>query len=330
MKMTSKYCLQFVFSIALFFGAIQPSYGIDIEGVGVEKVVEKSAVGRKVVKAWESVEHLGDVVRLNSTILGKIDAIRNSGNIPVEKFDLALKQQFGQILDSANEIDANKILDRLQEAHVNDKHFDEVIHRLQKYPTKVAQELITYPDQFEFFDEVLRHPENYRELAQIGTIPSSSPLYKWALGKFRKQILDNAEILETAVSANIDDYIEIPEGYIKATQVTLKGTKKTRPDDFIYNTVSEIDPDTGIPYNRAILHDTKLHQDVNWTTNQYNEIIKKFEDGASFIDLELRTMIDEANGLIPGRIIRIYKTDVYKSIGTLDKSGTYLSTSKVF
>ena len=211
-------------------------------------------------------------------------------------------------------------------SHVNEAHFDEITTRLNRY-SNVKDELVSNPSQFEFFDEVLRFPEKYRELAQIGDIPTSSPLYKWALGKYKKEILHNAEKLENQISSNIGNNVNIPNGYRHATQVHLKGLKRTVPDDFIYSTVREVDPTTGQEYYRAILHDSKLHQDVDWTTNQYDEIIKKFEQGADYIDLELRTAV---NGLGIGSNIRIYKTDVYKSIGTIDKSGTYLSTNPVF
>ncbi len=53
----------------------------------------------------------------------------------------------------------------------------------------------------------------------------------------------------------------------------------------------------------------------------------KFEDGASHVDLKLRSPID---GVELDATIRIQKADVYKSIGTPNKTGTYLSTSKVF
>jgi hypothetical protein len=53
MKMTTKFYLQLVFFIVLFFGAIQPNYAIELGGVGVEKEVGKSAEGVGAVRAWE-------------------------------------------------------------------------------------------------------------------------------------------------------------------------------------------------------------------------------------------------------------------------------------
>ncbi|MCB0665967.1 MAG: hypothetical protein KDC80_09110 [Saprospiraceae bacterium] len=287
----------------------------------------EESVGR--IRAWEAVKHLNPKIKLEPSVLGKIDEILSGGVIPEAKFRDALNKQFGEILDAGNDVQVNKILDRLKEAHVNDKHFDEIVLRFDKYP-EVTQELKNFPDQFEFFDEVLRFPEQYRELAQVGSIQTSSPLYKWALGKFRNQILHNAGKLEDQVSADIGSYVNIPNGYGTAKQVHLKGSVRTVPDDFIYSKIVEVDPATGVQYYRAIIHDTKLHQDVPWTPNQFSEIIEKFEQGAKHIDLELRTIVDEQAGLIPGATIRIHKSDVFKSIGSLDKSGTYLSTSKVF
>ena len=277
------------------------------------------------VKAWEvAIKH--SKVRTSVTALTKIDNILTSGRIPSAKLKSAIEGNLGDILNAADDINIGKILDRLNLQHVSEAHFDEILIRLEKY-ADVKNEIISNPTQFEFFDEVLKFPENYRELAQIGDIPTSSPLYKWALGKFRKQILDNAGKLEELVSSNIGSYVNIPDGYKTAKQVHLKGANRTVPDDFIYKTSTETDPVTGIVFNRAKIHDTKLHQDVPWTPNQYNEIIHKFEQGATYIDLELRTAVD---GLNIGDNIRIFKSDIYKSIGTLDKSGTYLSTNPVF
>lgn len=276
--------------------------------------------------AWDLVKHLDEGVKLNVNALGKLNNLLTSGKIPKAKLESALESHLGDILNAADDVNLGKILDRLNEAHVNEAHFDEITLRLNKY-SDVKGEILNNPEQFEFFDEVLKFPENYRELAQIGDIPTSSPLYKWALGKFRKQILDNAGKLEEIVSSNIGNYVNIPDGYKTATQVHLKGAKRTVPDDFIYKTSPEIDPNTGILFNRAKIHDTKLHQDVPWTPNQYSEIVEKFEQGATYVDLELRTAVD---GLNIGDNIRIFKSDVYKSIGTLDKSGTYLSTNPVF
>lgn len=161
----------------------------------------------------------------------------------------------------------------------------------------------------------------------MGEIPASSPLYKWALGKFRKAILSNAELLESYVSENLDKFIVIPEGYKRARQITLRGSKNTRPDDLIYKPTPDIDPITGLIYHKVIIHDTKLHKDVPWTTNQNSEIISKFEEGIDYINLELRTEIPE---LPLGTTIRIFRAGVFKSIGTLDKSGSYLTTYSVF
>ena len=74
---------------------------------------------------------------------------------------------------------------------------------------------------------------------------------------------------------------------------------------------------------------TKLHADVPWTNNQNAEIMSKLEN-SDWVNLELRSVIVESSGLVPGATIRIHKNDVYKSIGTQDRTGTYLTTNKVF
>lgn len=278
------------------------------------------------VHAWDLIKELSPEVRLSS--VEKLHHLLAGGRIPRDKLQAALKEHFIPILRGANEASALKLLDRLGSNHVDEAHFDEIITRFEKYPDLKA-ELISAPDQFEFFDEVLKFPENYRELAQVGEIPTSSPLYKWALGKFRKAILSNAEMLEIYVSDNLDKFINIPEGYKRTRQATLRGIKNTRPDDLIYRTIAETDP-AGLLYYRCLIHDTKLHDGVPWTDNQYSEIIQNFEQGMEFLDLELRSIIDEQFGLVPGAQIRIFRSDVYKSVGIQDKTGVYLKTYKVF
>jgi hypothetical protein len=280
----------------------------------------------RLVDAWKMAAKHADL-RTNTTALSKLNDIAGRGRgIDKTKLSDALNSDLGDLLNKATGDDLTNILNRLDAVHVTGSHLDEITLRLNKYP-EVKTELLNNPSQFEFFDEVLRKPENYRELAQTGEITTSSKLYQWALGKFKKQILDNAEKLETFVSSNIRSYVDVPNGYKTATQIHLSnGVKRTVPDDFIYSTVRETDPITG-DYYKAIIHDSKLHKDVDWTDNQYNLIIKKFEDGASYVDLELRSPLNEIR---VGATIRIYKSDVYKSIGTPDRSGTYLSTSKVF
>jgi hypothetical protein len=274
------------------------------------------------LKAWETaIKHVN--VRTNVTALTKIDNIAASGWVSISKLKAAID---GDILNAANASDLGKILDRLNLSHVDVTHFDEILARFKKYPNEVKAELINNPNQFEFFDEVLRAPEHYREQALLGEITTSSGLYQWALGKYRKMIFDNAGKLEEFVSNNIGLYVPIPSGYKIAKQVHLKGIKRTIPDDFIYSTMVQIDA-SGKSFYKAIIHDTKLHGGVDWTPNQFDEIIKKFEEGADYIDLELRSQVI---GLTIEDNIRIYKSDVYKSIGTSDKTGTYLSTNKVF
>ena len=101
MKMTSKYYLQFVFFIALFLGAIQSSYALEIDVLGVEKVVEKSAVGEGRVKAWDIVKDLPQGIKLNTTNLEKL-----SRYIEVEGVDIAkLKSSLGNTADAQKWID---------------------------------------------------------------------------------------------------------------------------------------------------------------------------------------------------------------------------------
>ena len=59
MKIVTKYYLHLAFFIALFFGAQQPGFAVDFGELRLEKVAEKSAVGKDEVKAWDAIKITG-------------------------------------------------------------------------------------------------------------------------------------------------------------------------------------------------------------------------------------------------------------------------------
>lgn len=83
MKLVSKYYLQLVFFVALFFGVIQPSYAIELEELRSEKVLEKSAVGLKTVKAWKFAFDCPPGVRTNTTILESLSNAIQRGAVNI-------------------------------------------------------------------------------------------------------------------------------------------------------------------------------------------------------------------------------------------------------
>ena len=150
------------------------------------------------VKAWESVSHLKESVRLNTTILGKIDNLRSAEKIPEDKLDLVLKNQLGEILDAADGAAVNKILDRLNMSHVNEAHFDKITQRLTnpEYKQTLLKDLKDNPQWFETFDDILKEPGKYWDILNEGNLPSGSALAQWGQGFWWKNLRELADQFE--------------------------------------------------------------------------------------------------------------------------------------
>ena len=145
--------VKWLFLWMLILGSVGMSLGSAelVTGLGLEEV--QSVQGYDTFKAWDMVKHLDPKIKLNTNILSRIDIVRNGGKIPPAKFKAALKKQLGDILNSADEVNANKILDRLNEAHINEKHFDNLVQRLDNpnYLNTLVKDLKQNPEWFEFF-----------------------------------------------------------------------------------------------------------------------------------------------------------------------------------
>ncbi|MCO5277386.1 MAG: hypothetical protein M9911_05305 [Saprospiraceae bacterium] len=152
----------------------------------------------KSVRAWESVHHLKEGVRLNTTILGKIDNLRTAGKIPTDKLDVALKNQLGEILDAADNTTVNKILDRLNMSHVNEAHFDKITQRLTnpEYKLTLLKDLMDNPQWFEDFDKVIENPGKYWDVYNEGDFPLNSFMGKWGQGYYLKDLKQVAKGFE--------------------------------------------------------------------------------------------------------------------------------------
>ncbi len=172
------------------------------------------------VKAWDLVKHLDEGVRLNVNALGKLDNLLTSGKIPKAKLESALNSHLGDILNAADEVNVGKILDRLNLQHVDELHLDNIIQRLDNYPT-LRQDLLDNPDWFDTFDDILDNPEKYWDILGEGNIPSGSPLAKWGQGFWWKNLRELADEFESVAAL---DKIEELFGTVYGTNISLKVT----------------------------------------------------------------------------------------------------------
>jgi|GEM_PF-5382413 len=119
------------------------------------------------------------------------------------------------------------------------------------------------------------------------------------------------------------------------TQVHIKSLTNTNKK--IYADDLFIKPDPSGTFHRAIFNDSKLTHNSPWTDNQKTELIKIFKEDEtkSFIEFELRSTVTGNNfSASPGDIIRIYRQDVYKTVGGIDATGNptgqFLETVQLF
>jgi hypothetical protein len=161
----------------------------DIASVGV---IFKANPGT--IKAWETaIKH--SKVRTSVSALTKIDNILSNGRIPVAKLKAAIDGNLGDILNAGDATNLGKILDRLNLQHVNEAHFDEILQRLSNYPT-LKQDLITNPQWFETFDDILKEPGKYWDILSEGNLPSGSALSQWGQGFWWKNLRELADQFE--------------------------------------------------------------------------------------------------------------------------------------
>jgi ribosome-interacting GTPase 1 len=108
----------------------------------------------------------------------------------------------------------------------------------------------------------------------------------------------------------------LAQEYKHFSQLYIKNSKVVIGDDVFVK--EAIDQATGLPYFRAIYHDSKLNPGTSWTSNQKTELIEWFKNNPTknFITFEVRSNLDPTKGYIIKQTdkVRIYKTDVWKSI----------------
>ena len=119
--------------------------------------VNKIFVGNaELVDAWAAVNHLPDAIKLEPTVLSKLNDITSRGRgIDLPKLETALKGDLGEVLGKATGDDLTKILNRLDADHVTGSHLDEITSRLGNAEYGIKQDLIDNPHWFETFDDVL-------------------------------------------------------------------------------------------------------------------------------------------------------------------------------
>ncbi|WP_456315327.1 hypothetical protein [Pseudomonas shirazensis] len=120
------------------------------------------------------------------------------------------------------------------------------------------------------------------------------------------------------------------------------GDPKVILDDALVDPIAMITDARGRKTYKTLYHDSKLTTKAPWTPNQSSEIIDKFttgkgiltdSNGAKYLELEVKsstTYFEKQGGFLKtGDKIRIYKSDIYKSISNGDgKSIT--ETIKIF
>ena len=109
------------------------------------------------------------------------------------------------------------------------------------------------------------------------------------------------------------------------------GEPKVILDDALVDPIAVTTDARGRKTYKAIYHDSKLSNNAPWTTNQRTEIIDKFTNekgvitdanGLQYLEFEVKssaTYFEKQGGFLQtGDKIRIYKTDIYKSISNGD------------
>ena len=263
------------------------------------------------VQAWDLIKELTPEVRLSSA--EKIHHLLAGGRIPADKLETALNEHFIPILKGANETSAIKLLDRLGSNHVDEAHFDEILKRLNNYPT-LKQDLIANPQWFEIFDDILKEPSKYWDILQEGGLPSNAALAQWGQGFWWKNLREFADEFESIAAL---DKIEVLFGTVYGTKISLKVTNKVTGD------VIEIVPDF------LALKNGKYHiADAKFTTKSNFSVEDTFtpNQGEVFAwiknQVDIRVEVRAANsklenipGLSQGDIISgsDFKIDILKS-----------------
>ena len=307
----------------------EAKFGTFTDDLKVDLFRDWIGAGAGRVNTWEVVRNLGDHVRLNPAILKKLDDLLAGGNIPPVKFENALNKQFGEVLDAGNNVQVNKILDRLKETHVNEKHFDELIARLENpnYQSTLVIDLKSNPDWFETFEDIIHHPGKYWDIIEDASTPNSAALASWGQGHWWKNLREKAKVFESydplrpnSTGIALKEFARIhkilPEN--SATQITIVvNGKRTRID---YMTRGD---DGMLHFGEAKFSTKQKIWSVDWkkatTKNQseaFPEIISKN------FDLEIRASDPDKIRIIEQNL-GIAKNADGKYIIPIDEIGTF-------
>ena len=121
------------------------------------------------------------------------------------------------------------------------------------------------------------------------------------------------------------------------------GEPKVILDDALVDPIAVVTDARGRKTYKAIYHDSKLTNNAPWTDNQRKEIIDKFTkqkgvltdaNGAQYLEFEVKNTSEflgkiDGNFIKQGDKIRIYKTDIYKSVSNGDGK-TITQTIQIF
>ena len=125
-------------------------------------------------------------------------------------------------------------------------------------------------------------------------------------------------------------------GKVPHEQLNIKaasGKHVVLDDGIVHSTpVAYTGPNNDIPIYKVTYHDSKLTSNAGWTKNQQSEIIDVFSkpNAPDFIEFDVRsTQFPSGSPIGTNSKVRIYKTDVYKSVSNGDGQ-TIINTSKVF
>lgn len=165
-------------------------------------------------------------------------------------------------------------------------------------------------------------PYHYRQLLEEGSL-TDGRWTKWSQREFFKEVTKAGKQFENVVSNSFSSISQfkrfLDDGYKHLKQVYLKGGNTIIADDILIK--ADVD-EFGDDIYKAVFNDSKLSSGSPWTTNQSDELIKKFRDNPSkeYLDFEVRTDNNLLTaqgapvGFTQGTKVRIYRNEVFKTI----------------
>ncbi|WP_206019653.1 hypothetical protein [Runella sp. SP2] len=225
---------------------------------------------------------------------------------------------------------------------------DELLGRLDndlgnvKYATSIKDLAFENPSDLKnVWQKLKEDPYHYRQLLEEGSLTDSRWL-RWSQREFFKEVTRAGKTFEAQVSgmlANIEPPFGslITNGFRHLKQIYLKSAngKFVIADDLL---VKKFTDEFGEDYYRAVINDSKLTSKSPWTDNQATELIdifkRKTPTPPTYIEFEVRTSAPELLkqgvplGLTTGTTVRIYRSDVYKTIS--NGGGGFGQTIKMF